>query len=483
MRTTIFISDNQIRIVNAKFANRKLKAKRVISLPLKDGVIEDGLIKNEEEFSRTLYNFKTASPELLKDTILVLDSRHTITKKIDIPKLTKKQIELTVQNEMFELAESYGELNADYSLLSNKKILLCCAIQKKIADDYDQIFMSHGIKLKKIDIGINAIIKLAQKIKEFKNKTFVINIIHSNNILSLLFENNNYVLSIRMKINEPRNSEKYIDDVYNKLSTFMQFNKAQKSEFQINYSYYSGLVETEIEKLREINTYENIEIIDLKDVFNINTKHNPSNFIFNVAALLEQKKDINLLTDKKTDIEKKKSKFSTSILSIIFLIAVVIGAITFLNSYRDIQNLDADLNKVNLYVKDGTNKSAYDQAEKTKKMLDEIKKTNKSIDEFEKSLSNKFILSSDKFNKIFSVCEESVSISALVFSSENNSLTLEAKAVNPSDIINFVSRLRGTNIFLKDEEGITYDGYKLDSATQVYNFKVKCKLKVGGSDE
>lgn len=484
MHTTIFISDNQIRIIRAKFVNQKLKSKRVIALTLNDGIVEDGLIKNEEEFMKILYGLKNASSDILKDVTLVLDGRYAITKKIDIPKLTKKQMEATVQGEMAELTESYGELNYDYSLYDKKKTLLCCAIPKNIADDYYKIFLSHGIKIKKIDLGINAIIKLTQKIKEFRNKTYVINIIYSNNILSLLFENNNYVLSTRLKINEPRESEKYIEDIYNKLSTFIQFNKAQKSDFQINYSYYFGLDENEIEKLIEINGYENIEIVDSRNLFSLNTKHNPSNFIFNIAALLGQEKDINLLVDnKKENTKSKKISLAIPIYSVIFLIAIVLAAKNYLSIYYDLQRLDAEINKVKLYTDDPENKTAYEKIQKTQTMLDDLQTATKSLEDFESNLPKQAILNSDKFNKIFSACEESVSISALTFTSADKTLTLDANAVNAIDITNFVKRLKATKIFLENENGIIYNGYKMDSATQLYKFKLKCILKAGEANE
>lgn len=464
MQTVVYISDKELQIANGK---RSGKLKRLIIIPIPEGVVTNGIINDIEQLCSIILSLKF---KFIK-TKLILDNIYVITKRLEIPRLNKKQIEMVVRSELADALDSFDELVYNYSLHEKNRVLLCCAIERKIIDSYKQLFDMCNIKLNSIDIGINGLIKFTQTVSNLKKKTFVINVVRDENILSLLFENNSYVLSTRLRLNNT--DDEMIDELYNKLSSLIQFNKAQKTEFELTASYYCGLSDMQLEKLNQL-VENNMHIGNLNGMFKFKTLFDWSSVIYLMTGCYTIKHDVNFLITraapklKRVSIRNVFATFATTFL-------VLIGGMYYAYLFRENESLIEKIKRTEISVNDSSFKNSYTEALANSNQLDLSNTILTSTQKINDSISKTPVINSIKFNKIFAACEKNVSISALEFSANDKTLKLTANAINASDVTNFMSRLKTLGIFTD----VNYPGYKLNTSSNSYTFSATCYLKAG----
>lgn len=162
------ISDLSFKICKLKKNGKKIKIKTLGNFPLKEGVVENGEIKNEEELVRAL---KWALKKLkmkTKGVIASLPEEKSFVQVIQMPVMTEEDLRSAI---LFE-AEKYIPLSIDQVYLdcqviqSNKEKyfdVLLSAIPKSISDSYALVLERAGLKPVAFEIESQAIVRALTK--------------------------------------------------------------------------------------------------------------------------------------------------------------------------------------------------------------------------------------------------------------------------------------------------------------------------------
>ena len=78
---------------------------------------------------------------------------------------------------------------------------------------YIELFDATGIRLKSVDISINALHKLTQELADLNGKTYIVSVLDGNNVSSYLFEKNHYTFSNRTRLFSERGTQAFISEM------------------------------------------------------------------------------------------------------------------------------------------------------------------------------------------------------------------------------------------------------------------------------
>ena len=184
-----------------------------------------------------------------------------LVKNIRVPQLSRKELLKVAKDELADIDGSYEDLIYDYSVLQSsfeeeeKKggEILCCAVERKLLTSYIELFDATGIRLKSVDISINALHTLTQELADLNGKTYIVSVLDGNNVSSYLFEKNHYTFSNRTRLFSERGTQAFISEMNSNISQLIQFSKSKQSPYPIERAYFCGLDDAE-----ELMVFESI---------------------------------------------------------------------------------------------------------------------------------------------------------------------------------------------------------------------------------
>lgn len=260
----IYISSHNIQVIKGSCdKNDMIKIYDFKSFELEEGSMINGVITDETMIKDTLQEIKDSG---MSEARLVIDSGQIIVKNVNVPIMSKKELMKVTKDELADIDGSYQDLLYDYSVLrssyeEDKKggEILCCAVERKLIASYVELFESCGIKLKTVDISVNALHKLTQELADLEDMTYIVSIIDGNNVSSFLFEQNHYTFSNRTRLFSERKTDAFISEMVSNISQLIQFNKSKQSPYSISTAFFCGLDDGE-EDLVFRSVSENLRI-------------------------------------------------------------------------------------------------------------------------------------------------------------------------------------------------------------------------------
>lgn len=243
----IYISSHAVQVISGSCEkDDMIKVKNYGEYALEEGAMINGVITDEQPILETLQEIAESG---VKQARLVIDSGQILIKNMTVPILQKKDILKIVKDELANIENSPEDILYDYSVLQEnfedeeKKggEILCCGIEHKLLGTYIDLFANAGIKIKSIDISVNALHKLTQELSDFENKSYIVSVIDANNVSSYLYENNHYVFSNRTRLFSERGTNAFVSELSSNISQLIQFSKSKRSPYTIETAYFCGL--------------------------------------------------------------------------------------------------------------------------------------------------------------------------------------------------------------------------------------------------
>lgn len=247
----LFISSHAVQMIYGSSDKKDMiKVEAFHEYPLEEGAMINGVITDDSSILDILNELHENGVE---DTRLVIDSGQVLVKNIHVPLLSKKELQKVARDELSDIDGSYDDLIYDYGVLrsgyeSDEKKggeILCCAVERKLLTSYIELFEAAGIRLKSIDISINALHKLTQELADLNGSTYIVSVLDGNNVSSYLFEQNHYTFSNRTRLFSERGTQAFISEMNSNISQLIQFSKSKQSPYPIERAYFCGLDDAE----------------------------------------------------------------------------------------------------------------------------------------------------------------------------------------------------------------------------------------------
>ncbi|MDD4689958.1 MAG: hypothetical protein PHE51_09470, partial [Eubacteriales bacterium] len=359
MKTVLYLNNNKIQIISLTYKQKKPTVQNKIKLDLPPGTIVNGVIINNDAIVQAL----TPHKKLLRNATAIINSSNIYTKKLDFPKLTKKQMLSIIKSE-FSIPDDTNILYDSSSYCGPKNCtVICCAAPAGLISNYVRIFKEMRISVKKIDIVQNAVAKFVKSQEQLKDKTFVLNIVEGSHLVSMLFEKGEYLHTNRSSILPENDDSSYAEPLVSNLSTMIQFSKSEKSENAIEASYYVGLDNKSLEGIKELSEQRlgSIEIRDICDISDIVPSMN--DFFYPLIATISKNNDINLLARfraEETSVKVEKHKTLTRTISALSL-AIIVSVCGYLYFRMNTYLLTVEKTRITDYLTSPSAKQTLDE--------------------------------------------------------------------------------------------------------------------------
>lgn len=465
MKKVLYINNDEVKILLADFKKGETKVIKSLQYTLEPGSVINGvLIKTNE-----IRNVLKGNSKLLKNATVILNSSNIQIKKLDHPELKGKQFENYIKQE-FSIPEDVSLIYGSTSRkIGNQYKTIFMGVPVDIIRSYLKLFEEAKIKLGRFEILQNGMAKFVKNKKDLEGQTFVLNLIEGNNLISVLIEAGEYVLTERSRLMAEPGSDQFLDELLQKISSLIQFNKSQKSPYEIAKSYYVGLPRDRLLTLEEksLSSSIGLKIVGFIDD-SLHDRVGLSHFCC-FMGMSEKKADINLMRQYKKQVLKNKKR-KWSMIAILLTLIVVIGGLTFVK-FKNILTENE-----NRYYESEISETA-----NAKELAELINKQNQimNIPEIVEELNkakdtgaNKELLNASKLLRIMEVSKGTITIKSIEGNGVSGSLIIDGTGSDEFSTSNFISKLKETELF----SNVEYSGYTRTNANE-YSFTVNCILK------
>lgn len=301
MTTSVYLSNEEVIVIRGTAYSRTLKIRRFQSVPMPKGAIINGMITDEEAIKAILAQLRRRGALSARNVRLVIDSSLVMVKVENVPVLPRRRLMEFTKNTFAEMVETHGELLCDYSVIDAENwngrgcAILCSAMEKSMAEMYIRLFREAGVELGSIDISLNSLIKLLKYSHELSRRTFILSVLDASYMSSFLFINGQYIFVRSNRLLCERESHDSFAEISSVISSILQFNKAQKSEYDITSVYFCGLSDRETGLCHEISSSLNIDSLPFLPCHAIGVKNKilksgfkPSNYLFAIGNLIKK---------------------------------------------------------------------------------------------------------------------------------------------------------------------------------------------------
>ncbi len=459
MGNSIFISNNRIQAMSLK-KNGHVKVNQYVSAELSGRSMINGVITNVQELVTQLQALQQRNPALFKDATLTIDAGSLVTRKIQAPQLNKPQYDKLVQEELADQTAAYEDMLYDYTFLTKGKkggSMLACAVNTPFIETYIQVFEQAGIKLAAIHVGLETLISFVSGNKEMNKGVIALNVLDGINMLSMIFENGEYIFSTRTRL-LGETEEEYAASIAQSLSSLTQFNK------NISQVFYIGASDRLLSLIKNQIMMVELPLIN----YDLLKKAGSSIAVSEAChfAYLEGFADAKCMDLLR--LYQSKNKKQRKPLNKLYLIPAVFAALVVLATIglRVGVALDnKEIKEINAYLESEIVKTKIAEIAAIEKQQAEYEGFYKLFDEAEKSFAEYPLFTQEDYKALYDNAQGKVTIGAVKFDSAKKTVAVSAQAASEFESANYIARLSGNEKF----KNITYTGYS-QSSQGAYGF-------------
>lgn len=437
MKTFIYIKNDAIQLVYQQKDGCK-----TAEIPLEKGCILNGVIIDPNAIKTAL---ASVNP-LPKSVTLVVDSSNIMTKKMQVPAVSQKKLLEIVKGE-FDLFQKDDQYLFDANVLQQGAMLtvMSYAVNKDFIDAYRAIFEKLSIKVTRIEVAINGIIKHVAQIPQLQNETFLLNILSGDNMLSLLFEQGQYKLTNRNRLLQT-GQDGATAELYSKLSSMVQFSQSEKSAYSIQRSYYIGL---SVDQLLALAQYTaGVSGVEIRPYIDPSM---PDEFIYPYTAMVQNKRDVNFAKNRADSMAKEAKGRSIAGRGLIALVVIAIMAIHGASVSISAISANVEHNRLTNYLTSSDTTSQLETYETTMAQKTAI---NEALAQIEQVLAQVESENPLQAQVLQAMLDDGL-ISSLQYNFGSQTVSLTGVAGSDAEVVAYVTALRATGYF----DTLSYSGY------------------------
>ncbi|MDR1713520.1 MAG: pilus assembly protein PilM [Coriobacteriales bacterium] len=299
MTISIYCSPTDLRIVVGTANESRVRVEQFVEVPLPAGAMINGIITNVDAMTRFLKDVDTVHGPFKGDATVVVESNLVRTKLLTVPKAPERQVAAFVASEMQELSDGQVDEAFDYSVLGpgaeGGLDVLGVAVGRAMLAAYIGVVGNADFKLKKIDVGTNALIKAVRYLPQIAAGTNLLAVLDSNIMAISLFENGEYRITKKHRLLAPENTDARRQEAGNHLSSMIQFQKSQHMDSEIRTIFITGVSSERVQALAAATGYLHLpfEEIQLDHHLELTGKaayaqdgFEIAKYIYNIGALI-----------------------------------------------------------------------------------------------------------------------------------------------------------------------------------------------------
>jgi hypothetical protein len=245
MITSLYCSPTHLRLLVGNVSGRKATIDEFHEIALPEQSMINGIITNKDAMMRFFREVSQQFGPFTQDATLLIESNNIRTKLMTLPAVDERKLLGFVQQQFDEISEE-GDDIFDFTVLGpNRKQggleVLGITAGKIMLQNYIDVLASANFKLKRIDVGANALMKITNFIPQLKTNSNVLAHVDDSSLSVTLFEEGIYRISQKYRlINAPGTAERN-SEVAGNISSMVQFQRSQHSNISIDGVYILGI--------------------------------------------------------------------------------------------------------------------------------------------------------------------------------------------------------------------------------------------------
>ncbi|MDD4692480.1 type IV pilus biogenesis protein PilM [Eubacterium aggregans] len=470
MQTSLYFAADSLQILQGAGKGNILIVDKFFKIPMASGGLINGVITNEGILLDALDRAREECDVDFKNVQLIINTSLAIYKNIPVPKLKPAELVELCHHE-FEDAPGYEELIMDYKGIQGKgeaTNMFAVALEKGVLESYMHLFETAGIKLTRIDTALSALVDYFGQTLDFQSQTFAIYVMDGNNLLYALFENGRYTFSSQARMMADRGTEAFTAEMAGKISSLVQFNKSQKSQYPLERAYFTGVTPGEIKSLKAYTQDMEVLCELLPTTDNITGKHALDDHFFLDDGFLpavgsfEKKDAINLLRAYKKAMNPHKGIdiHNKAVIPPLILLGIfMVGFIGFFIMGIVMQKQIKDLDQ---YINDESNVSLYTKAQSVDNELGAVQAEAKAYDDTQTAEGSYPSFDGDKLYQVL-YSGDGITTTTVSLDAKTGVLSYSGTAGNEYQAANYVNNIINSGLFAS----VDYLGYSYSAGSTV----------------
>ena len=482
MSEVVFLSNTNIQIASGSAAGDGVKVSKLISSPLPEGAVLNGVIMDQDRLIEAIKLAWQANKLPKSEVTLILNSPQLRANRVDAPILADKKTTEYIERETKD--SEYGRfqnpvtgwyvVNKDTKAKVQRVVYETAEID--FVNKYVEIFTSAGLKLKSIHSGVQLATEFFTK--QASGKTVLYMILDGKSLVTIFFAEGKYYYDSTSRVFAQPGTPEFAREIYASISSIRQFISAQHLSETVKDIMFCGLAYSHVNQLAN-------DILNLDSTVDISMAQPPQEttvgsdqsqfpfFVYPVAGLRKIDERMPILKNTKQASKKKTEKsFMAKLLApfILILAAFLIGygVCLMLKMQKESQ-----LKEIESYI---NNQSIKDQVAEYDAMYDnmaEMGRIQGGVDILKNDLDSYPAPDSSINNSILEAAKKhDVSVVFNSYSASTGVFSITASSPEVEDINQFIADLMSIDIF----ENVDYTGYSLSSDGTSWQINVVCTL-------
>lgn len=479
MITSVYLSNSNVCAVLGMGQEKYARVKKVWNMTLREGTLINGIIIDEAALLSQLKKFWNENQIPGKKVRLVLEGSRLITRRIDLPKMKKKQIYEALPKEFTDI-EQQEETLYDYVAVpdaSGKPQIKAVAAERRYVESFVRLFSGIGVHLESIVVGRNSLLRLLTSGKNVRGKNVIFQILDGNTMTSVLCLDGQAVYSTQRRIFAPEDGQQFAGEIIRSVSSLQQFQMTQKKEDVITGVYLAGVTEELLEKCREAVQEQdwNIQVsflnLDRNIVLAAEAEQGGS-FLFAVGGLMSGSEGTGLVRGAERKIKEKKD--GSEVAQMMRLPVIILGGCILISGalYFSNQGKAARLAEQKGFLLNPENGAQAEAAALLEEQKTTLGQQIRALETLRKSLDSYPKIDSELIERLEDCREPGIDFAVTGYQGEKGTLTLRASAGDAAQISSFMDRLWDTGLLGE----LDYTGYEYEKETNTYRVDVSCRL-------
>jgi hypothetical protein len=267
MNVALYCSPTQLILLVGNVNGQKATIDDFKAIPLPERSMINGVITDKDVMTRFLHEVSQRFGPYNQDAVLVLESNNIRTKIMTLPKVKENKLLGFVQRDFGEISES-GDDVFDFTVLRQNGPeggleVLGIAAGKVLLQNYIDVFKAAGFKLKRIDVGSNALAKIAGFVPQLQSNNSILVHMDGMTLTITLFEQGAYRISQKYRLLNAAETDARRREVVGNISSMVQFQKSQHRDFSIDAIHVLGVLPEQMPAFAEATRFLEIPVFEL----------------------------------------------------------------------------------------------------------------------------------------------------------------------------------------------------------------------------
>ena len=482
MSEVVFLSNTNIQIASGSSAGDGVKVSKLISSPLPEGAVLNGVVMDQEKLTEAIKLAWQANKLPKSEVTLILNSPQLRANRVDAPLLADKKTTEFIERETRD--SEYGRfqdpvtgwyvVNKDNKSKTQNVVYEIAEIA--FVNKYVEIFASAGLKLKTIHNGVQLATEYFTK--QASGKTVLYMILDGKSLVTIFFAEGKYYYDSTSRVFGQPGTPEFAREIYSSVSSIRQFISAQHLTETVKDIHFCGLTYQQVNQLAN-------DILNIDSTVDISLAQPPQGtslsgdqtqfpfFIYPIAGLRRIDERMPILKSQKQSTKKKTDDNGLKKLILPFAGVFAVVAIAYGVCFAIKLKKEAELNDLQSYI---NNKTVIAQVSEYDAMYDnmvDMGAIQGGVDVLKEYIDTYPIPDSTINNKILEAAKKhNVSVVFNSYSASSGVFNITAYSPVVDDINLFIADLMSMDIF----ENVNYTGYEYSSDGTYWQINVVCSL-------